>query len=269
MTKKQPPCSSALLLFTALLLTPVTFIAAQPPGNAEVLKATVREDGFIKPERGPSLNRNDMKQKGDPFGSDGQDPFEAPPEAFEVQTPKPEKPFNLQAQDENAPFQGQNMPGVSDEAPPPMQEQQPMPAQVQQDERPINPNDPDQSQEMQLAWDMWHKRVAEAVFIKVQTLAGATLKRTQPLIAQVAYVVTRDGRVGNIRMFQKSGNLFYNAMICTSIQSMQGSPLLQFPQGSRRMMVEKNSTFRHNWGQGQGYRYLMGDKERLQTGGGR
>lgn len=269
MSKKQSlhKRSSTLLLLTALLITPVNFLAAQPPSAAEVLKGNIREDGFRKPEKGPSLNRNDMKEKGDPFAND-QDLLEPPKGAFEVETAKPpEKPFNLQAQDENQPFQGQNMPGVTDEPPAPIQEQQPMPLQVQQDERPMNPNDPDNSEDMQLAWDIWHRRVAEAIFIKVSTLAGVALKRSQPLVAQVSYAVARDGRVGNIRLNQRSSNPIYNAMIVTAIQSMQGSPLLQYPQGSRRMMVEKQGTFQHNCGPAQGFTYTMGDRERVRQGG--
>lgn len=244
-------------------------LAAQT-GN-KPFKLRTQQD-FIKPEEGPRLDRNDINRAGDPFNSSGtgsEDAFEAPPEAFQVQTQKTGMPnsFPLNAS-EMGDFNGQGMPGMGDQMP---QQQAPrqqmMPPQMQpptnMNQMRTNPNDPDSSHEMQLAWDEWHRRVAEAIFNQIQSLAGTFLKRTGPLICVINYNVTRDGRVLNVKMQQNSPNLFYNAMVYKTVVGMSGNPVLAFPQGSRRMMVDKVSTFGHNNGGPQGFRSIINDRETL------
>ncbi len=250
-----------------LMVGPVQ--AATQPNKTFKLRA---DQGFIRPEEGPSLNRNDMKNAGDPFDSSGagqEDTFEAPPSAFQVQAAKTGMPpqYNLSAND-GGQFNGQGMPGMGDQMPPPQQGRQQMmqpdmapPTQMMNQMR-QNPNDPD-GQEMKLAWDEWHRRVAETIFNQISGYAKTFLAKSPPLVCVINYTITRDGRVINVRMQSNSSSIVYNAMVYATVSKMAGNPVLQFPQGSRRMTVDKISTFGHNNGGPTGFRSITGDQETM------
>lgn len=250
----MPPTKQHLsVLVLTVAVTVVAWFQAVPEAAADdgLLKGNIRQDGFLRPTKADPA---DVRDRGDPFGADGQDQFAS--DDFDSQPARSEKPFDLNVKQHNAP----RAPVATQSLP----SKPRLPAQAQQ-ARTI-PNDPDSSQELMLAWDDWHKRVAEAVFIKVQTLAGTALMRSPPLMAQVGYTVSKDGRIGNVQMLQPSQNSFYDEIIMTAVRSMETSPLLQFPPGSKRMTVQKFSTFQHNWGGPSGYRYLMNDQETVQGG---
>lgn len=261
--------------FIAVLSLLTSFsVCLVSPALAETtrLNGSINQTDFLKPKAGPSLNRNDIRNAGDPFGNDGpadqglQSDFEPPAEAFQVQTARPAAPpqrnFGLQAQDEGGDFNGAQM--QPQQAMP--QQQNPMQGQAQHQQPPRqmgNPNDPDNAPDMQLAWDMWHKRVAEAVYVRFNSLATMAFKHSKPLECQVCYSVTRDGRIVNARILQGSSSIMFNTMLVGVINSLNGNPILQFPPGSRRQFVEKGGTFQHNYGQGQGFKYTTGDRETL------
>lgn len=137
-------------------------------------------------------------------------------------------------------------------------------AQQQQPQQMSNPNDPDSSPEMKLLWDAWHRRVAEAVFIRYSSLANAGFANSPPIGAIAAYSVSRDGRISNVRLNQKSPNPLYNACIIMAIQSLNGNmAVLQFPPNSRRMSVEKLGQFTQNYGQQIGFKNVVGDQETI------
>ncbi len=122
--------------------------------------------------------------------------------------------------------------------------------------------DPDSTPDMILAWDIWHHRVAQAIFEHFKTLASQSCTVDPSLVAKVAYVVTRDGRVGNFQFVEKSSNIMFNAIIIQSIKSINGDKaLLEFPAGSRRLSVDKQGNF-DMAGRG-AFRYTTGDKERI------
>lgn len=281
----KPSTSSTLEPFFRKMTT-LTLAAAfagqflvMPVRAAQTAKAPFKikiEQGFIKPEDGPSLNRNDINRAGDPFDSSGtgtEGEFDAPPSAFQVQTSKTGNPppFQMNAND-NGGFNGQGMPGMGDQMP---QQQAPrqamMPPEMQpptqmNQMRPNNPNDPD-GQEMKLAWDEWHRRVAEAIFNQISTAAKTMLRSSPPLVCVINYSITRDGRVVNIHMQQNSSSILYNGMVYAVVARMAGNPVLQFPQGSRRMTVDKLSTFGHNNGPQTGFRSITGDQETMRQPG--
>lgn len=140
-----------------------------------------------------------------------------------------------------------------------------MPQQpVQQPQAQFNPNDPDSGNPaMQLAWDAWHKRVAEAIYVRYNFFAKAAFHNSQPLLCQVSYVVTRDGHIQALDMKQKSPNVLYNVLVFQAVKSLDGDQmLLQFPPGSRRQFVQKYGTFAQNYG-ANGFKYTTGDAEKL------
>ncbi len=258
---------------SSLLCSPA--LAAKQVG---VLEGHVdKADSFRQPV-GPSLKRNANIKPGDSFGgspsSATTETFDAPAAMFDSNQPAiPRPPFNLHTEDEgNADMNG--LPGTPAFGQMPMNSGMPMggsmpmedPLLARQNGLPPvamrNPADPDETAEMQLAWDEWHRRVAEAIFIRFDGLAQKAFANSRPLNCQVVYTVRRDHQITNIRMVQNSPNMMYNAMILMVIKSMNGNPILEFPGGSRRMMVEKLGNFTRNCGD-QGFKFTINDRERI------
>lgn len=242
--------SFVVMSFIVLSGQPAT---AQNSGQNKVYNLKIGHTDWMNTGTGPSLKREDINNAGDPFGSDD-GALDAPQDAFKDNT-IPQKPFNLNA--------GQSgMMGAPQQATPAMQSQKPvMPTQP----RNLQAQDPESVGQMKLAWDMWHKRVAEAIYIKYNRLATVAFKRSRPMAAQVAYTVTRNGQITNVRLVQRSPNLIYNTMIFGVLKSMNGNPILTFPQGSRRMTVDKTGTFYCNYINNSGYKYTTGDTETIKN----
>jgi hypothetical protein len=214
---------------------------------------------------GTTLNRNDVRST-DSFAPPTQsaEPVFAPP-SFAVPTMTaplpPSNPFPLNAQSDETPdFQGQQ--GIPTFGQQPSQSM-PHSLGAQQDQQPAaSPADPDSTPEMRLLWDAWHRRVAEAVFVRYSSLANAAFANSPPIGAIAAYSVSRDGRISNVRLNQKSGNPMYNAIVLMAIQSLNGNlAILQFPPNSRRMNMEKLGNFTQNYGQNIGFKTIIGDQE--------
>ncbi|MBX9688842.1 MAG: hypothetical protein K2X27_19190 [Candidatus Obscuribacterales bacterium] len=255
------------LLFTRLasLTIGLTLLCsfALPAAFCDVLKGNVSKEGE---KENTGLSRSDIgNQADDPFSSDEEkSEISAPSDMYKMDTPrKPNPPLrgNVGDQGQRAmqpqqprfnPFDGEGEPMPN--LPPPA-------APMQQQTR---GQDPDSSPEMQLAWDMWHKRVAEAIYTRFNFLAKLGFRHSPPLLCQVAYVVTRDGHIQNIQVQQKSTNVLFNVIVFQTVKSLDGDiNLLQYPPGSRRQFVPKVGTFTQNYG-GDGFKYTVGDKETLQ-----
>jgi len=254
-------------LTAALALSCALTSVYAPYASADVLKGGVLQEDLYK--NSPSgLNRNDIQ--GDPFSegaskSDGpvDQMLELPPGGMDMgglRAPAPPKrPMSGNVQDGGGNFNGQKMMPMPEETPPPPPRQPNLQSGTQ-----ANRNDPDSgSAEMQLLWDAWHKRVAESIFTRFNSLAQMAFKHSPPLACQVSYMVARDGRVGNVQVLQKSSNPIFNTMLLGVINSMNGNPVLEYPPNSRRQFVEKTGTFTWNYGQ-QGFKYTTGDQERIQ-----
>lgn len=263
--KKTPIFRQTLCLFAMTALLTGFAPGALAGDKSTVLKGNVMEQG--KRERPSGLSRTDLDPSNDPFsnGNDDDGVLQAPKEAFQMAEPPkpPKRPFGLNAdQSGNGPMQSM-MPqpaatnpfeGEGDNLPPMPMQQQPPPQRVMN-------NDPDQSPEMQLAWDAWHRRVAEAIYARFNFLAKVAFRRSPPLLCRVSYVVTRDGQIQNIQVQEKAANVLFNVIVFQTVKSLNGDiQLLQFPAGSRRMFVPKNGTFTQNYG-GDGFKYTVGDRE--------
>ena len=248
----------------ALASCPVLISVCTGAVSAQTLKGYASKEGE-KEKTG--LSRSDLTPatSDDPF-SDDKAEISAPDNSFKMdQVRQPKPPFDLRANQENQrpmamtpmvpkanPFEGENDP---------MPEMQPPPQPFQNKAR---GNDPDSSPEMQLAWDQWHHRVAEAIYQRFNFLAKLGFKHSPPLLCQVAYVVTRDGHITNVQVQQKSTNALFNIIVFQTVKSLDGDiNLLQYPQGSRRQFVPKVGTFTQNYG-GDGFKYTVGDRETVQ-----
>lgn len=252
--KKSQSLIAAIVLIAAFIGCEPAW--AQGASGSTTLKGSASQSDIYS-DRKPSLERNDINDSGDPFGSGGEETFDAPESSFQGQNAilgKP-KPFNLMAGHQG----NMGTPMQATPAMPPMQTQQ---AIMPPNQPPAN-QDPESVGQMKLAWDMWHKRVAQAIYVKYDKLVKMGFKRSRPLAARAVYTVTRDGRIINVKLVQRSNNLFFNTMIFGVLKSMNGSPILAFPQGSRRMVVEKTGRFLWNVNNVNGFRYTTGDNETI------
>jgi hypothetical protein len=195
----------------------------------------------------------------DPFGGD-QPPEDAPPAA--VQRPVQKAPakdvFDVDPNDQQGGYLQPQTPRQASvpprKAPPPPPQQRP------------DPNDVDNTPEMRIAWDEWHQRVASNLFQRFTLLANHAFPRSRPMTAVLSYTVTRDGQIVNPRLTESAPNPIYNILVLTAVRSMNGDlSILQFPQGSRRMTVDKAGTFNHNSGSGfEAFKTITGDNETVQ-----
>lgn len=251
----------------AIFATPIsTLPSLAADTGGQMLRGRVYDQG--QRER-PGLSRDDLPteqpslQTENPVFVPTRDMMKMEPVAA---PPKP--PFSLNAnQNGGNPFlpgtpvaaPGNPYDGVGEGLPPMPFQQQPAPMQA-----PYNA-DPDATPEMQLLWDIWHHRVAEAIFVRFNYLAKVAFKCSPPLLCKVTYVVTRDGHIQNIQVQERSPNVLFNMIICQTIKSLDGEvALLQYPPGSRRMIVPKNGTFTQNYGS-DGFKYTKGDFETVQA----
>jgi len=218
-------------------------LAENQPKSTPTLKGGVQETG-----RYEGLTRQEVKKPNeDPFAS-GEDIIDAPKSAFK-------EAFKGKAQQGQQTPMGTPLPMGGEDDEPAAPQAPPQPA--------FNPNDPDSSPDMKLMWDLWHKRVASTIFDRFNFFAKAAFKRSPPLLAELSYVVTRDGRIQNIQIRRKSTNVLFNVLIFQAVKSLDGDlSVLAFPQGSRRMFVPKSGTFAQNYGP-TGFRYATGDAERI------
>lgn len=268
----------ALGLVTLLSITElVTLKPVFAKDNSKVLHGQVKEEGYVSPKGdkgGPSLSRSDIESAGDPFSganstsgnstSNIDQALDAPQEAFQsasAKIPPPKRGFGLGANLDE--FSGEQLTGIPDSVPS-GQASNPIEDDISPQKQPSNAassKDPDSSPELQLAWDAWHRRVAEAIFQRFNFFARAAFKYSPPLAVRVSYVVTKDGQVKDVKLLEKSANVMYNGLVLQVVKSIAGdTALLQFPQGSRRQTVEKFGTFTQNYGT-EGFRYTTGDRE--------
>lgn len=240
-------------------------LASSQPAEAQqqgkVLQGGVNmQQTYMSPTNGLSLNRKNIQDNGDPFSQGDAPPseqFDAPDGSFDGgQHPPAPPPFNLNA--DQGQYGGQQGVPQQDQQAPTMGQQQMLPPMQQG-----GANDPDNSQHMQIQWEMWHRRVAEAIFVRFDGVAQRAFAQSRPIACQAAYTVTRDKQIVNVRLLHKSNNIVFNSMLLMVLKSMNGNPILDFPPGSRRQSVEKTGTFSRNCGV-QGFKFTTGDAETIQ-----
>ena len=252
--------SRFLIIVFAFTCLESSWTASFAQSSGTLLQGNINEQNYLNPSKVPSLNSGDLKH--DAFGSKGEsslpsvgDAFEPPPGAFNFGNPPTnnppsgqltpsvpgldlngratdQSPYNLSAHDEGASMQ----PGKAD---------------------------PDSSPALQLAWDQWHRRVAQAIYERFNSMAQLAFRFSTPLSCYVTYTITRDGRIVNAQLQQKSPNVAFNTLVLMVVSSMSGqTAILAFPPGSQRSFVSKAGMFTQNCGV-QGFKYTTGDKETI------
>lgn len=272
LSKRTALCLASLQVMLAFSVSATVADADQ---KSKTLKGGVHTDE--EKARNPGLSRTDIgNPSADPFSGDDDKPEEISPDRNMMkmdpvrQPDHPPPPLRGNVNDQGQGKMQEMMPkgnpfGGEDEPMPTFPQQQPvapMQSQAQQ-------NDPDCTPDMLLAWDIWHHRVAEAIYQRFNFLAKLGFKHSPALLCQVSYVVTRDGQINNVQVQQNSPNILFNMIVVQTIKSLNGDVnLLTFPQGSRRMFVPKLGTFTQNYG-GDGFKYTVGDRETIQQQRGR
>ncbi len=249
----------------AAVLAAFVFICSFMPGSlaqqgTPLLQGTVKEQNYLNPGKVPGLNSGDLRQAPDPFGKgDSSLPSVGP--AFEP----PDNAFNF-GNPPASPPAGQLNPGVPGLDPnAPAGNQPPFNLNAQEEGASLQPGkaDPDSAPALQLAWDQWHKRVAAAIYERFNAMAQFAFRYSTPLACYVTYTITRDGRIVNAQLQQKSPNIAFNVLVLAVINSMSGqTDILAFPPGSQRQSVSKAGMFTQNYGV-EGFKYTTGDKETI------
>jgi len=282
----------ALGIFLGLAASVQTVWAA---GNGNtLLRGRATKEGMIggpSDQGGPSLSRTDISGKLPSANQDGvmNQLLDAPHAMIQQATLPgiPKKNFGLRADADD--FNGQSMNGLPDRAGGQMGNGIPdnatalrpgTPAMGNLPGEPVDDGmimegtpqtsgvgpggapDPDNTTEMQLAWELWHKRVAENVFQRWNSVATSMFRNCPGLRVGLTYVVTRDGHVKDLRIV-KSPDPMFNSIAIQAVKALDGDvALLQFPEGSRRMMVSKQASFSKNAGDPpNSMRYTTGDRE--------
>jgi hypothetical protein len=250
--------------FLSFAFALITMISIQPV-SAKTLEGQINIDAQMHTKGGPSLNRSDAKRLGDPFSAPGStlpsEQFDAPMGAFDSHPAlmPPPPTFNLNADDHGGDFGGQpGIPSPGNYYSPPIHA-----ASIPQNMLPpMQSQDPEMSENMQLQWDLWHKRVAEAIFVRFDAQAQKAFANSRPISCEASYTVTCNGQIKDVRLLHKSDSFMYNAMLIGVLNSMNGNPILQFPPGTRRQMVMKTGTFSRNCGVN-GFKHTTNDNESI------
>jgi hypothetical protein len=248
------------------LLSSLILLLGGLASDAKVLNGSVRAQDMLQKN---GMNRNDISHGTDPFGGGGQinpldQTIDAAPCSFGVPTIAPAPPprqlhLNAQADDPQNADLGAGS-AVPDTNPGVGQAENAYPNQLA---LAAPPPDPDQSQEMLLAWDRWHKNLASAIYQRY-TSTNALFSNGPPLMVTVAYCVNRNGQITNTRFTQKSANPLFNIACMGIVSSLNGNlNVLTFPAGSRRMAVDKAAEFEVNTGN-EGFKHTIHDNERIQ-----
>lgn len=247
-----------LVLLTLVMSVPVLSVEPAAAQGKTLQGGVNMQQQYMQPASGPSLSRKNIQDQGDPFSQESppSEQFDAPDGTFDSGQRPPAPPaFNLNA--DQGQYGGQQGMPQQDQQPPTMGQQGMLPPMQQG-----SAQDPDNSQHMQIQWEMWHRRVAEAIFVRFDGVAQRAFAQSRPIACQAAYTVTRDKQIVNVRLLHKSNNIVFNSMLLMVLKSMNGNPILDFPPGSRRQSVEKTGTFSRNCGV-QGFKFTTGDAETI------
>ncbi|MBX9690128.1 MAG: energy transducer TonB [Candidatus Obscuribacterales bacterium] len=138
-------------------------------------------------------------------------------------------------------------------------------------------NDPD-GQELQIDWDRWRNTLTQAIQagtinkINVHNEANFVLDPQKnmmvsryPLGISTWYSidVLPNRQIINIKMTQSSGYPTYDQAVFQSIMDLQGSPILPYPQGSKRQIVNQTGSVQ-TAAQNHFQNFKFGDREKQQ-----
>jgi outer membrane biosynthesis protein TonB len=113
------------------------------------------------------------------------------------------------------------------------------------------------SRELVLAWERWHKQLAQAVYSRWNRRAVAAGRATMRI------TVTRDHRISAEILSSKGGPVF-NATLLDAVLSLNGNPGLNFPAKSERQKVSFEGDYIAGSNINPGYSWIKNDFEKVQ-----
>ncbi len=78
--------------------------------------------------------------------------------------------------------------------------------------------DPDETHEMKVLWDAWHKQVAATIYREFDRLASLQFRRGTQAGCKVKYEITSAGRVRNVHIVEPSHNQAFDSLVEESRQ---------------------------------------------------
>jgi hypothetical protein len=92
---------------------------------------------------------------------------------------------------------------------------------------------------MDKQWQEWHKTVTAEVWRKFAELSAQRLSTKQPIAIQIDYDVLNDGTIIILQVRKSIQDDACEQCSLDAVNSVAHSPLLKFPEGSRRARVQK------------------------------
>lgn len=114
----------------------------------------------------------------------------------------------------------------------------------------------EQSREMVLAWERWHKQLSGAIYERWSDVAR------YPGVATVKITVTKNHNI-TADILNSTGTPAFNSGLMASIESLNGNPGLTFPSGSRRQIVTYQADYVAGRNVNPGYTWVKNDYERV------
>ncbi len=125
---------------------------------------------------------------------------------------------------------------------------------VKRSEKPYDLEAESNSRELMLAWEMWHKQLAEAMYKRVRIVGegGCAYKLT----------ITRDHHL-SIAIVGSMGSPLLKEEIVSAARSLDGNIGLSFPQGSQRKVVNEYLSIVCGRNVRPGFNWERGDFEKI------
>lgn len=98
------------------------------------------------------------------------------------------------------------------------------------------------------AWIEWNNKVAKEVNKVFSSLIERVDAQGKLIVTQADYVVTSDLKVKDIKVRDHCPNDKFRSMIITTLESMNGNPVLQYPKGANWEETVKSGSFVQNYG---------------------
>jgi hypothetical protein len=94
-----------------------------------------------------------------------------------------------------------------------------------------------------IAWIAWHKRVFNAIQVRLANSGRLRFRCKTPLSCTVSCIVGRNFDISNCHQVKRSGNAAFDTMVLNALKSINRSKDLLFPAGTHSEVVETTGTF--------------------------
>ncbi len=86
-------------------------------------------------------------------------------------------------------------------------------------------------------WNDWHNKFADAVRSRVFSSIFETINMKPGAVTWYRCEVSADKHIKNVRITRSSGDFWYDSAIVKAVYKLDGSPILAFPEKSRRSEI--------------------------------